>query len=267
MKAQIQRKADLILFFSFILIVVSILLFSCKKDSIDPNLPSLKLSPETVSGKSGQPVQAILTIHAPYGAKDLEISKTVNLVDAFGVTTVVPESLGDNNYKYVFNYTYLPEEVDKLVGINFHFEDAKENAAEKDLTINTIASGWQIIYSHTWKLTSKLWTTRNPVEENLKDCEKDNLYNFNRDSSILVSYGLEGCPLDGLNIYDKWTLSADEEIFTQIYHSVFDPTKITVEKYTVKSLTKDKMVMEIELDLTIFGASAHEVFVYTYESL
>lgn len=267
MKAQIQRKADLIVFFSFILIVVSMLLFSCKKNSIDPNLPSLKLTPEMVSGKSGQQVQAILTIHAPYGAKDLEISKTVNLVSAFGVTTVVPESLGDNNYKYVFNYTYLPEEVDKLVGINFLFEDAKANAAEKDLTVNTIASGWQIIYSHTWKLTSKLWTTRNPVEESLQDCEKDNLTYFKRDSSILVNYGAIGCTFDGFNIFDKWTLSEDELIFTQIYHSVFDPTKITIEKYTVKSLTKDKLVMEIALDLSAFGLSTHEVFLYTYEAV
>jgi hypothetical protein len=267
MKMQIQKKADPIVFLSFILIVVSILLFSCKKDSIDPNLPSLKLSPEMVSGKSGQPVEAILNIHAPYGAKSLEISKTVNLVTASGVTTVMPESLGDNNYRYVFTYSYLPEEVDKLVGINFHFEDEKGNAAEKDLTINTIASGWQIIYSHTWKVTSILWTTRNPVEESLKDCEKDNLTHYNRDSTILVNYGAQACTFDGFNVYDKWTLSEDEEIFTQIYHSVFDPTKITVEKYTVKSLTKDKLVMEIALDLSAFGLSTHEVFVYTYESV
>lgn len=239
---------------------------ACKKDSIDANLPSMRLTPEKVSGKSGRQVQATLTIHAPYGYKKLEISKTINLVSAFGVTSVIPETLSDNNYRYVYTYTYQPEEVDKLVGINFHFEDAKGNIAEKDLTVDTEASPEQMIYSRTWKLVSKLWTSRNPVQESLQECEKDNKTNFRRDSSILVNYGAVGCTFDGFNIFDKWSLSEDEKTFTQVYHSVFDPSKITVEKYAVKSLTKDKMVLEIKLDLSAFGLSTKETFVYTYEA-
>ena len=187
MKTRILTKANFAVFFSFFAIAGSMMLSSCKKDSVDPNLPSMKLVPEMVSGKTGQQVQVTLTIHAPYGAKTLEISKTINLVSAFGVTTVMPESFGDNNYQYVFTYTYQPEEVDKLVGINFHFEDEKGHAVEKDLTVNTITSGAQIIYSHTWKLTSKLWTTRNPPLESIQDCEKDNLTSFKRDSSFVVN--------------------------------------------------------------------------------
>ena len=178
MKTQILKRANLAVFFCTFAIAASVMFYSCKKDKIDPNLPSIKLIPEMVSGKSGQQVQVTLTIHAPYGAKGMDISKTINLVTDGGITTVMPVSLGDNNYQYVFSYTYQPEEVDKLVGINFHFEDSKGNAAEKDLTINTIASGWQIIYTHTWKLTSKLWETRNPPQESIQDCEKDNLTNF-----------------------------------------------------------------------------------------
>jgi hypothetical protein len=252
---------------SLVTLISAILFFSCKKDSVDPNLPSMKLTPVMVSGKTGQQVTATLTIHAPYGAKTLEISKTINLVSALGITTVTPTSLGENNYEYVFDYTYQPDEVDKLVGINFHFVDEKGNVAEKDLTINTIASGAQIIYSHTWKLTSKLWKTRNPPQESMQDCEKDNLTNWKNDSTILVTYGAIGCTFDGFNIFDKWWLNEEETEFTQIYHSVFDPTKITVEKYEVVSLTKDKLVMQIELDLSAFGLSKHELFVYTYESV
>ena len=267
MKTRIIKKLNRLVFFSFCVIAGLMMFTSCKKDSIDPNLPKMKLVPEMVSGKTGHSVSVTLTIHAPYGAKTLEISKTINLVSAFGVTTVMPESLGNNNYQYVFTYTYQPEEVDKLVGINFHFEDGKGNAVEKDLTVNTITSGAQIIYSHTWKLTSKLWTTRNPPQESIQDCEKDNLTNFKRDSSIAINYGATGCTFDGFNIFDKWTLSEDETIFTQIYHSVFDPTKITVETYKVISLTKDKMVLQIGLDLSAFGLSKNEIFVYTYESV
>lgn len=267
MKTRIIKTVGRLMLLSFLGVIGSILFSSCKKDSVDPNLPSMKLTPVMVSGKTGQQVTATLTIHAPYGAKTLEISKTINLVSALGVTTVTPASLGDNNYEYVFTYTYQPDEVDKLVGINFHFVDEKGNIVEKDLTINTIASGAQIIYSHTWKLTSKLWKTRNPPEESEQDCEKDNLTYWKRDSSITVAYGAIGCTFDGFNIFDKWTLSEDESLFTQVYHSVFDITKITVEKYTVISLTKDKLVMQIALDLSAFGLSKNELFVYTYESV
>jgi len=246
----------------------ALVLSSCKKDSVDPNLPLLRLHPVNVTGKSGQVVYDTLEITAPYGAKTLVLSKTINLVadENFGTQTVTPENTGNNTYRYIFAYTYQPEEVDKLVGINFHFEDAKGNIAEKDLTVNTTASGAQIIYSHTWKLVSKLWTTVDPITESIQDCEKDNIFNFNRDSTITLNYGASGCLFDGFNIYDKWYLSEDETVFTDIYHSVFDTTKITVENYTVTSITKDKLVMEIALDLSDFGLSDHEVFVYTYEA-
>ena len=138
---------------------------SCKKDKVDTTLPTMVLTPDNVSGKTAQTSEAVLTIHAPNGFKKLETYKTVNLVTSLGVSSVTPEDLGNNNYRYVFNYTHLPDEVDKLVGINFRFEDTKGNAAEKDLTVYTEASGAQKIYSRTWKLVSKLWTTRNPAEE------------------------------------------------------------------------------------------------------
>jgi hypothetical protein len=82
----------------------------------------------------------------------------------------------------------------------------------------------------------------------------------------VLNYGASGCLFDGFNIFDKWYLSDDEKIFTQIYHSVFDPTKITVEKYVVKSLTPDKMVLEIAIDLSAFGLGKEELFVFTYEA-
>ena len=255
----------LVIFFSLCAFSMYIL-SACKKDTIDASLPALKLTPEKVSGKTGQQVQATLSIHAPNGVKKLEISKTINLVSAFGITTITPQHLGNNNYQYVFTYTYQPEEVDKLVGINFLFEDGKGNVAEKDLTVDTQASPTQMIYSRTWKLVSKLWTTRNPVEESLQECEKDNRTNFRKDSSITLNYGAARCTFDGFNIFDKWYLSEDEKTFTQIYHSVFDPRKITIEKYTVKSITKDKLVFEIPLDLSAFGLSNKEVFLYTYEA-
>ena len=242
--------------------------FSCKKDSPDPDLPVLKLHPVNVTGKSGHQVFDTLDIIAPYGAGKLLLSKTINLVadSAFGIQSVTPLHTGTNTYQFILDYTYQPDEVNKLVGINFHFVDSKGNVAEKDLTVNTSASASQIIYSHKWKLISKLWATAKPPQESEKDCEKDNIYSYNPDSTLSINYGTIACTFDGFNIYDKWYVSTDEKTFTDIYHSVFNPAQITTEVYNIESLTNDKWVMDIALDLTAFGLSNHEVFVYTYVS-
>ncbi len=254
---------------SCVMVSTTIFFVACKKDSPDPNLPVLKLHPVNVTGKSGQTLLDTLDIVAPYGVGKLLISKTINLApdDTFGVQSVTPVSMGENAYRYIFEYTYQPSEVNKLVGINFHFEDSKGNAAEKDLTINTIPSAAQIIASHKWKLISKMWLTATPPSESENDCERDNIWTFNYDDSTLnVDYGSSGCTFDGFNIYDKWWVSPDEKTFTDVYHSVFNTSQITTEVYDIQSLSNDKWVMNITLDLTVFGLSDHEVFQYVYQA-
>ena len=267
MKTKIITGIKSVTYFGFFIISLALGLSSCKKDSVDTSLPTMKLTPDNVMGKTAQHVDATLTIYAPNGIKSLEISKTINLVSSGGVTMGTPISTGEKTYTYVYTYTYQPDEVNKLVGINFRLVDNKGNAVEKDLTVNTEASGAQKIYTHPWKLTSKLWETRNPIEESLQNCEKDDAYTFHADSTMSINYGTTGCLFDGFNIFDKWTLSEDEKVFTWVYHSVFDPTKITVETFQVKSLTKDKLVMEVAVDLSAFGLSNHELFLYTFETI
>lgn len=250
-------------------ICASVFFFGCEKDEVATDVPVLRLVPDKVSGKSGFPVATVLSGTVQNGVKNFYISKTVNLKpdSSWGTNGVftVSELSGQTSFDYTFNYTLQDEEVDKLVGFNYRIEDEKGKAAEKDLTVNTIASGAQIIASHPWKLTSKIWKTDDPPSENIQECEKDNIFTYKRDSTILLNYGAAGCLFDGLNIYSSWSLTEDEKTFTQTYYSVFDPSKVTVETYTVTTLTKDKWVMEIVLDLSVFGLSDHEVFEYTYE--
>jgi len=242
----------------------------CKKDDTRADMPVLKLTPDNVTGKSGRTVEATLFITAPNGAKNVVIYKTINLqrdntYGSGGTLTVVPVATTGNNYEYHFSYQLKGEEVDKLVGFNFRFEDNLGLAAEKDLTVNTTTSGQQIIYSRRWKLVSRLWTSVSPVVEDMKDCERDNIFSWNADSTYTVNFGSSACTYDGFNVFDRWILSPDEKTFTQIYHSIFDPANITTETYTVKTLTRDRLVMYQLIDLTVFGLTDHEVFESTYE--
>ena len=250
-------------------LVVGTFFASCEKeDKIDPSQPVIKLSSDKFTGKSGQELEITVSITAPNGITALKISKGVNLKtdSSFGVNgTMLVTGATGTSFEYVFKYILSPDEVDKLVGFNFRVEDAKGLAAEKDFTLNTTVSGAQLLYTYRWTLKSKVWM-RTPPEENIQQCEKDDSYLFSRDSSMAISYGVAGCTFDGFNVYDKWSLTPDETKLTITYHSVFNPAQITNDLYNVTTLTKDKLVMDIAYDLSAFGLSDNEVFVFTYEA-
>lgn len=253
---------------TLVLLIISVVfLYGCKKTQ-ETNPVILKLSPDFVKGKSGQDIASTLLINSMNGIENILIYKTVNLKkdEKYGTKIVKPEKVNGSDYLYKFNYNLNPDEVDKLVGFNFHVKDKQGFFSEKDLTVHTIASGWQTIFSRKWKLTSRLWTSINPNVEDLKDCEKDDVYSFKRDGSYSINFGLSACTYDGFNVYDTWTLSEDEKTFTTKYHSLFDPSNITTETYTVKLISSEKLIMQQTIDLSIFGLSDKEIFVYTFEA-
>lgn len=255
---------------NLIMIVCLFLVAGCKKDDADANAPIIKLSKDYVTGKSGKTIELTVDMTIPDGLKQLIITKGINLKpdNTFGAVPVTPVSTGTNTYRYNFSYVLSPDEVDQLVGFNFALADNKGRSVEKDLTVITTLSPAQIIFSKKWMLKSKFWESANPAAETIESCEKDNVFEWHRDSTITIGYGASGCTFDGFNVYDKWTLSDDEKTFTQIYHSLFDPANITIEKYNVRSISADRLVMDIVLDLSIFGPpyTDKEVFVYTYEA-
>ena len=253
-----------------ILLASCLLAFAgCKKDA-DPNIAVMKLSTDEVNGKSDNVIQVTLDMTIPRGFKTLEISKGVNLQpDAdYGVKNVTPADLGSNKFRYVFYYTLQQNEIDKLVGFNFKLTDNSGRSVEKDLTVNTVANPAEIIYKRKWLLKSILRETATPAEETIKPCEKDNVFTWKKDSTISLNYGASACDLDGLNVYDKWYLENNDKTFVQVYHALFNPSSITTEKYNVRSITNDKLVMDIVLDLSWLGApyTDKEKFVYTFES-
>ncbi|AIZ65481.1 hypothetical protein PK28_17715 (plasmid) [Hymenobacter sp. DG25B] len=247
---------------------------SCSKDEEStPEGPTVALSKDDVSGKSGQQVESVVTVTAPGNLKSLTVSKQVNLQNdntfgTNGTQTVQLSGTEQKTFTYNFTYTQAADEVDKLVGFTFKAVDANGKTAEKVLTVNTAASGAQILATYRWNLKSKLHTTPNPDAETITDCEKDDSFVYNENGTMAVNYGTQACTFDGFNVYKGWTLSADEQVFTQTYESAFDPSKVTVETYKVLSLTKDRLVMEITLDLSVFGPpyTSNETFVYTFDA-
>lgn len=253
---------------TIVLFLVAIFIYGCSSDT-DISSVILKLTPDKVQGKSGQSITATLNIDAINGLDKVVIYKTINLIkdETFGDVVVTPELVKDNEYVYIFDYELSPNEVEKLVGFNFHVVDKNGNFAEKDLTVNTVMSGWQTIFTRKWKLDSRMWTTVSPEVEDIKNCEKDDVYTFNQDGTYDIDFGALACDFDGFNVYDSWELSEDEKTFTLVYHSIFDPSNITTDVYKVKMISSEKFVIWITMDLTIFGLTDKEVFESTFEAL
>jgi len=255
--------------FTLILAITATLFFSsCKKEiAVDASQPVISLSSYKFLGKSQQEMSVTITINAPNGIAALKIGKGVNLKtdSSFGSNGLMKVSgASGTNFTYVFKYILSPDEVDKLVGFNFRVEDSKGLAAEKDFTLNTTVSGAQLLFSYRWNLKSVLWKLSTPIEAIRKD-ETDDSYLFNRDSTVTINYGTLKGIFDGFKVYEKWTLSPDERVFTLVWHNLFTLVK-TTEVYNVTTLIKDKLVMTTLLDLRAFGATANELFEYTYTS-
>ncbi|MBC3541064.1 hypothetical protein ACFSC6_02655 [Rufibacter sediminis] len=267
-----MKKTKSILFTCLALMAMT-LWTSCSDEESTPDAPVVTLSQDDISGKTGQDISVKVSVSAPGGLKSLTITKQVNLQNdntygTNGVQTVQIPSTGQASYEHTFTYTHAPGEVDKLVGFTFKAEDANGKITQKVLTVNTTASGEQILYTYRWNLKGKMHTTPNPDVNDLKDCETDDSFVYNENGTMAVNYGTKACTFDGLNVYTGWSLSDDEKTFTQTYASVFDPSNVTVETYNVKSLTKDRMVLEITLDLSVFGPpyTDKETFEYTYDA-
>ena len=262
-----MKTNPLLKLFSLALLAI-LSLNSCKKDKPD-NSPVITLSTDNVTGKSGQMVSVTVHVLSPIGIKSMVITKGVNLVadpsyGNQGNVTVNPQADHQNELNYTFTYQFSPAEVDKLVGFNFKVLDLNGDESEKDLTVNTTVSAAQLLYSYKWNLKGKFNETSNAPD--FTDCEKDDFYLFNANGSMQYGYGASACTFDGFNVYNGWSLSEDEKVLTITYSSLFDPSKVTVEKYNVRSLTRDRLIIDMAYDLTVFGLSAHEVYVFTYDA-
>jgi len=206
------------------------------------------------------------------GLKSLVITKTVNLaVDtdygANGVFTASPSGT-----EYTFSYVPGETDLDQLVGFTFHAEANDGTVLTSDLTLVVTLSPRDNLPKRKWLFVSKLWVDQDNLQD-IRACETDNYWYFNEGGTVTIDYGANtaagDCAFDGFNVYDSWELSEDEKTFTIVYHALFNPSQITTDVYKVKTLSVEKLELEIDIDLSWLDPtlSTEETFIYEYKAV
>lgn len=226
--------------------------------------------------ETGYAVRVPVDVVSNSGIESLRVIKKINLeVDPSygdnGVAEIV-SNVDENKYEYMFEYTPTEEDVDQLVGFTFESKNKNGHISQTDLTLVVTFSPKDNLPRRRWVLSSVLWVnnTESPNSEEINDCEKDNSMLLNEDGSMSIDYGKDtgagACGFDGLTGYDSWSLSDDEMYFTQVTYNVFTPDQKTEEVYTVRNLTTEEFAIELSVDMSAFGLTTDERFLYTYKA-
>lgn len=221
---------------------------------------------------SGESVEVKADIASIGELESLTITKTVNLqVDnSFGTNGTLTVDAGAIQDEYVFQYEPLQSDVDQLVGFTFRAERNTGASLASDLQLVVTLSPRDNLPRRKWVWKSKIWIDADNTQD-IKECEKDNYYLFNDNGTMSLNYGNNtgsaGCDFDGFNVYDTWSLSEDEKTFTMVYHSIFSPDSPQTETYRVKTLTTEKLELEIDYDLSVFGLGTEETFLYEFTAV
>lgn len=215
--------------------------------------------------------EAVITVHVPSSQiASLTVTKSVNLeVDPSfgnnGVLTVDPSTFDS---EYAFVYAAPAEEVDQLVGFTFTAEKKDGSTEVSDLTLAVTLSPRDNLPTKRWNFAAQVWVDGGNVDD-LAECEKDDYFLFNADGTMSQHYGqMTGsppCEYDGLVPYETWELTEDEKLFIMTKRNIFS-NEVTTETYRVVKFTTEDLVLEIDLDLSIFGASKEETFRYSYKA-
>lgn len=249
---------------------------SYESDAADPALPLTAATDIKAPGRgqysmhafTGEDVNIKATL--PDGATSLTITKKVNLEndDTYGTGGVL--SATPSGGEYQFTYVPVEADIDQLVGFTFTAKGSDGSEISSDLKLVVTLSPRDNIPKRKWLFKSKIWVDQGDLQD-IRECEKDNYWYFNADGSVDVDYGANtgagDCAFDGFNDYDSWELSEDETTFTLVYHNIFSGA-ITTEVYTVKTLTVDKMELQIDFDLSWLDPTltANETFIYEYDA-
>ena len=264
---------------------ISAFLMSCEddydSDAADPGIPLTHAEQQIkapgrgqykLRALSGEQLEVSANMASVAPLRSFTITKTVNLeVDnSYGTNGTMTVDVGAVNDDYVFQYEPSEADVDQLVGFTFNAEGSNGSQLSSDLQLVVTLSPRDNLPRKKWLWKSKIWIDKDNLQD-IKECEKDNFYLFNSDGTMSINFGentgTPGCDFDGFNAYDTWSLSEDEKTFTMVYHSIFSPDNLVTETYRVKSLTTEKLELEIDYDLSVFGEGTEETFLFEFTAL
>lgn len=220
--------------------------------------------------QSSDTVNVHVSVQASAGLSKLKITKTVNLEVDSKYATDGTKIMDINGSSFEYEFIYVPDtsDINQLVGFTFKAINKRGQTEASVLTLDVNLSPRDNIPLVRWGLASILHVNEGNKEV-IKKCEKDNSYLFKADSSVVKDYGeLTGsgdCALDGLKVYDKWWLTSDEKHFIIVYHALFNPSDVTKQVYEVKTLTTEKLGLQLTVDLTALGLGI-ETFLYIYKA-
>jgi hypothetical protein len=220
---------------------------------------------------SGDEVQIAANLASLESLKSFTITKTVNLsVDPnFGSNGVLTVDASAVDAEYLFKYKPPTTDIDQLVAFAFRAETTSGTLITSDLQLVVTLSPRDNLPRRKWLWTAKVWVDGGDVPD-FKDCEKDNYYLFNADGTVALNFGTKtgvpgsGCDYDAFNEYETWSLSEDEKELVIISHSIFSPDLPKIETYRVKTLTTEKLELEIEYNLTDFGLGSEETYMFQF---
>ena len=264
---------------------ISAFLISCEddydSDAADPGIPLAHAEQQIkapgrgqykLRALSGEQLEVTANMASVAPLRSFNITKTVNLeVDnSYGSNGTLTVDAGAVNGNYVFQYEPTEADVDQLVGFTFNAEGSNGAQLSSDLQLVVTLSPRDNLPRKKWLWKSKIWVDKDNLQD-IKECEKDNFYLFNSDGTMSINFGdntgTPGCDFDGFNAYDTWSLSEDEKTFTMVYYSIFSPDNLVTETYRVKTLTTEKLELEIDYDLSVFGEGTEETFLFEFTAL
>ena len=221
---------------------------------------------------SGEKVDVAANLSSIAPVKSFTITKTVNLTidPSYGNNGVLSVDAGTVGTDYIFQYSPLESDIDQLVGFTFAAEGNNGVRMTSDLQMVVTLSPRDNLPRRKWLWKSKIHVDGGNVQD-IKECEKDNYFLFNSNATMSLNYGANtatpGCDFDGFNVYDTWSLSEDGKEFIMIYNSIFSPDNPQTEKYRVKTLTTEKLEVEIDYDLSWLGLSTEETFLFEFTAI
>lgn len=220
--------------------------------------------------ESGNEVNISARIQSTVGLSNMVITKTVNNIidESYGTNGTTTMDVSGNEASFDFAYTPSVDDVDQLVGFNFKGTNSNGAMKEIDLQLVVTLSPIDNLPRRRWLLTSVFHV--NQDEEAIKDCEKDNSMLLNEDGSMVFDFGPDtaqgDCAFDGFTVYNKWYITEEDGVqyFNREGYGIFAPETIVVDTYKIVGLTTEKMEMEQTMDLSDFGESTEETFIFTY---